>query len=156
MFLSLCSGVCVDQCFICNTARPWCLGMRDGGGEESCVKRRRMGEVQHLFVITPLLWFSTQPWRFALWGLQQHSFALCTCVKAAFLYVLCVCVYTGSDTKTTPEHSSDLNGIISCSCMDGKRQGKEKYERGVKSVALNMRTWFNWLQFGDAANASHH
>lgn len=59
----------------------------------------------------------------------QHCF-----VRAVVLGFPCAeCGYNGSDTTTTPEHSSNLNGITSCSHTQsgtfGMKQKKSKWKK---------------------------
>lgn len=72
-----------------------------------------------------------------LYGAYSSRASLCVHVSKPLSFMCGACVYTGSDTKTTPEHSSDLNGIISCSCTE---IGKDRVKKSM-SKELNQWVW---------------
>lgn len=134
----------VERCFICNTVRPWCLGMNDGGGEESGKgveeeeKERRWGVTSLCHHLSPVVFHLALTLCSAVLVEAQACFVcmcqgrcplLSTCSMCMCLLYECVC--TGSDTRTTPEHSSGLTGITPRSHAErGTGRVKEKVWKG--------------------------
>lgn len=55
---------------------------------------------------------------FVVLGAAQHCFVRAVVLGFPCAEFVCVCVYNSSDTTTTPEHSSNLSGITSCSLTE--------------------------------------
>lgn len=99
-----------------------------GGGEEDEEEEEGRG-VTSLCHHSPVVFHSALTLCSVVLKAAQHCF-----VRAVVLGFPCaVCVYKGSDTTTTPEHSSNLNGITSCSRTQSGMLGVKKANVGEAS-----------------------
>jgi len=124
----------VEQCFISIMARPWCLGIEwwGKGGEwreeEEEEEEGQRGVTSLCHHSSLVVFHSALTLRSVVLIVAQPRI-VCMCLGHCPLLSQCrVCVYTSSDTRTAPEHSSCLTPCIRTE--RGKCRMKEKCDRG--------------------------